>query len=688
MEKKTKNRAWVKNAAIIFLAVLLVLTFFSNTILNRSLPEVSGQNAYGGEISTSVRGTGTVTANESYAVQLDRGRQIKSVLVRPGDYVEAGQVLFELEPSDSDELAAAIKQLEELRYNYNLSLLQTRPEDNRKEQLELQRLREALQEAVDKKDKIVQFVPALDAAKAALDAAQEKVEALDEEIAEINDQLSGVSSATTAEEREKLEKLQKDVENAQAYVSDAQDEADYAQQMYHAAVSANGAYQAASEAELAALANAKTLLVGQFTATPPTEADGAGVPGLWTSYQTSGLTTEQENGIMRAILVIRKDGSIAATGAAETTWRAKYNERQQAGSNSTNLNLTQLQNDMERANMNVVSANSGLKTAQKALEDYQKQISKIGEKEKEELTAKLKTKTLAQKEATREATRVKDALTKVQEDAGLTTPGVPATLTPEQAIRQAEADIKTAQTTLENRMIDFEIEQGGQGNEAAIRELERQKARDGIAEQERLVEEMREKETGTEVKTRYGGTVLSVDTFAGAKVEANMPLATVEVNGKGFMLSFSVTNEETRRVRIGDIARISSWGMEDIVCTLVAIKTDRENPTRKKVLEFDVTGYVTAGQNLELSVGARTQYYENVVPNSAIREDSDGKFVLIAKQKPTPLGNRYIATRVDIDVIDSDSKSTAIRGDFEWAPYVITTSSKPIVANTQVRLVG
>ncbi len=39
-EEKKFKRGWVKNVAIIFLAVLLVLTFFSNTIMNRSLPEV------------------------------------------------------------------------------------------------------------------------------------------------------------------------------------------------------------------------------------------------------------------------------------------------------------------------------------------------------------------------------------------------------------------------------------------------------------------------------------------------------------------------------------------------------------------------------------------------------------------------------------------------------------------------
>ena len=45
METKAKNRDWVKNAAIIFLAVLLVLTFFSNTIMNRIQLMISCQSA-------------------------------------------------------------------------------------------------------------------------------------------------------------------------------------------------------------------------------------------------------------------------------------------------------------------------------------------------------------------------------------------------------------------------------------------------------------------------------------------------------------------------------------------------------------------------------------------------------------------------------------------------------------------
>ena len=39
----TKRRDWIKNAVIVFLIIMLLLTFFSNTIMNYSLPEVSAE---------------------------------------------------------------------------------------------------------------------------------------------------------------------------------------------------------------------------------------------------------------------------------------------------------------------------------------------------------------------------------------------------------------------------------------------------------------------------------------------------------------------------------------------------------------------------------------------------------------------------------------------------------------------
>ena len=97
METKVKHREWVKTAAIIFLTVLLILTFFSQTILNRSLPEVAAQYTQSGSINARIRGSGQVSANETYEIALSQTRKLRSVLVRVGDQVSAGDVLFVLE---------------------------------------------------------------------------------------------------------------------------------------------------------------------------------------------------------------------------------------------------------------------------------------------------------------------------------------------------------------------------------------------------------------------------------------------------------------------------------------------------------------------------------------------------------------------------------------------------------------
>ena len=118
METKPKNRAWVKDAAIVFLVVLLLLTFFSNTIMNHSLPEVATQMVTDGTITAKVRGTGTVAANGSHKVKAKANETIGRVMVKAGQEVSAGDVLFVLGPGDSDQLEEAKAALDDLQTQY------------------------------------------------------------------------------------------------------------------------------------------------------------------------------------------------------------------------------------------------------------------------------------------------------------------------------------------------------------------------------------------------------------------------------------------------------------------------------------------------------------------------------------------------------------------------------------------
>ena len=129
------------------------------------------------------------------------------------------------------------------------------------------------------------------------------------------------------------------------------------------------------------------------------------------------------------------------------------------------------------------------------------------------------------------------------------------------------------------------------------------------------------------------------------------------------------------------------WG-GNIQAQLVAIRNDPEQPGRGRLLQFALSGEVETGSSLTLSVGQQSAEYSSVVPNSALRSDSNGDFILTVTSKQTPLGTRYTATRVDVQVLATDDTRSAISGAAltGW-DYVITTATKPVEPGMLVRLV-
>ena len=155
----------------------------------------------------------------------------------------------------------------------------------------------------------------------------------------------------------------------------------------------------------------------------------------------------------------------------------------------------------------------------------------------------------------------------------------------------------------------------------------------------------------------------------------------------GHTLSFSVTNDQAQRLRIGDTATVSNyyWG-SSITATLSTIRTDPKNPQTNKLLTFDLTGDVTSGAEMSISVGQKSANYDLIVPNSAIKSDTNGSFVLLVSVKSSPLGNRYTAKRVSVEVLANDDNNSAVVADLSAGDFVITTSSAPVARGDMVRM--
>ena len=255
-------------------------------------------------------------------------------------------------------------------------------------------------------------------------------------------------------------------------------------------------------------------------------------------------------------------------------------------------------------------------------------------------------------------------------------------LTAENAVKEKEAAVTAAEAVVTEKTENLNELVGSIGNVMGLEQM-----LDKIAKAQATVDELTAKSTNATVNADIAGTVTQINVKAGNKTDAATPVVVLQPEGAGYTLSFSVTNEQAKRLSVGDRADlVNAWRYDDVEVTLASIKPDKQDPGQKKLLTFNVTGEVTAGQTFNISVGQKSANYDLTVPNSAIREDSNGKFILIVESKSSPLGNRYIATRVDVEVLASDDTQSAISGALNGYEYVITTSNKPVEAGKQVRM--
>lgn len=645
LQKKEKGRReWVKNAALVFLAVMLVLTFFSKTILNASLTEVSGQYIRSGTITTGVTGSGVVTANAAYHVQLGEQRTVSEVLVSAGDAVAAGDVLFRLEPIENTALSEAEQTLADMQYDYSVKLLENADASYAVENQNIQNLRDQLAEATTARANASGYKTALDAAKTALDSAQSKVTSRQSGILSLKEQIAAV----TAEDAE--------LASLKSALTAAQSEQSAAASAYAAAQDATGAAQSAMAMSLSDAASAVT------------------------AAQRTLEAAELELGYLQADYDALAADASAQTDAVTEALRAVERQEQE---------LSYLREDLSAAQETynaLVPLDTALTAAQNA-EESARQI--LAEKDAASATAQdaVDSRTTALTGVLSERLSSEESALTLEQQALSQAQAAYALAQEEYSANAGAADIASLRQSLELALAQLAEQQRSDGVAAQVADLSLERDKAAIEEQQALVDTLREEGVLLEVTAPYDGTMAEVSALAGDIIAPGQTMATVNVAGREYTLSVTVSAEQAKLVSPGDAASVTNsvWG--EIDARLAAIKDDPDAPGKNKILEFDVSGDVADGQSLSVLIGERSTIYDMVVPKSAVHEDANGQFVLVAASKSTPLGSRYVAERMAVVVTASDSVSAAIETGSAYSyEYVITTSSAPIAAGETIRL--
>lgn len=510
MERQSGRKKWIKRITVLFFAMMLFLTFFSNTIMNHSLAQVSTEQIVSDSVSAKVRGTGTVEAGDPVEIKVSESREVEEVLVKTGDEVKPGDVLIKLKEGVSTEREAAASELKELKEAYDNNIMIN--------EIDNHIVSRAENGGIDKADATAK----LSTLSATMKQVSEKVKNLQKQ--------SDALSDGTSEQSAAVKKASKEAEEAGKELSQAQ-----------------------------------------------------------TSWESFGMEESEVRELYENDRTEQVEQAKAALDAYHEA-KSRYEQKSQVKEELE----SQLEESRESITLELAKANEELTEATEAHDDYIAEINTVN-------------------------------------------------------------SIKSQY--------------------------------EAIREKEKELEKLTQQSVGNEITAKVAGKVISVDIKKGEVAQAEIPLLTLQDEANGYSLSFSVTKEQAAKVKKGDTATVSdAWYFSDLTVTLSEIKVDPENPSRNKKLIFAIDGDVEVGQNLTVAVGEKSTRYDYVVPNNAVREDSNGKFILVIREKSSPLGNRYVATRVNVEVLLSDDSKSALKAAVEGSEYVITNANKMVKPGDYVRL--
>ncbi|MGG1516714.1 efflux RND transporter periplasmic adaptor subunit [Paenibacillus oryzisoli] len=199
------------------------------------------------------------------------------------------------------------------------------------------------------------------------------------------------------------------------------------------------------------------------------------------------------------------------------------------------------------------------------------------------------------------------------------------------------------------------------------------------------------------------GIVTEVSAVKGAPVQSGKAAVRIADLAKGQELKTVVEEAKVPYVQVGDKtevifaslnnAHISAEVTEIRDAAQAQTQSGSSGSTGSKASESSGAKEVTltlhdarlkGGESGSFSIVKKTSTFRSVLPNDAIREDDNGTFVLVVKEKKGPLGTEYELQRASVQTGDSDDEKTSIENGITPLDQVVVSSSKSVAEGDRV----
>ena len=133
-----------------------------------------------------------------------------------------------------------------------------------------------------------------------------------------------------------------------------------------------------------------------------------------------------------------------------------------------------------------------------------------------------------------------------------------------------------------------------------------------------------------------------------------------------------------------DVRSLRAFGLRGEVQRM----TPAQGRLRTEII-FETDMPVAGGEGVTATVEQFSQLFAQVLPNSAIRQDAMGYFVLFAaRERNTLMGHSYVARELRIQVIEQGDRTSSVWMHLDVDYPIIIQSDRPVAAGDRVRLVA
>lgn len=241
------------------------------------------------------------------------------------------------------------------------------------------------------------------------------------------------------------------------------------------------------------------------------------------------------------------------------------------------------------------------------------------------------------------------------------------------SLEQAARSIQNSKTdkAIENKRIDLSgksIELDIEAKEKEVNLLQELKNNNGI------------------IKAQKDGVIADVLVTEGSSQPVEYAFA---ISEKKFRVRCVCLKDNAKYLEKGDEMSMTLAGRnvnESAVIKSIEYTKNSEGEELANIL-LDIEGEdYTLGESVGLKIVKNSETYDEIIPISAIGQDTASKFVYVITQYDGILGTELRAEKRNIMVIDQDSKSAAIEGGLGRGAQVISGTNKSIEEGSSVRI--